>query len=153
MTDTEEEAEGWTLNDADRRVLKELCYEIRMLTTFARSGYDLIGIGEAWHAMESILEGDDIEVNVGISLGVRDGDETFQEGRSVDFRIDWEGIVLDELNTSYEAGVGSDRYTVPHATLGPSGDFDSSAVAEWIEVLDEMRRDGAAKLNVWRDHV
>src|SRR3546814_7679349 len=66
---------------------------------------------------------------------------------------DLEGIVLDELNTSYEAGVGSDRYTVPHAVLRPGEHFDGYAVAQWVEAVDEMRREDGVVLTTQRDHV
>lgn len=153
MTDDQEAPDGWTLKDKDRRILGALSEAIRSLVRLARGGSTLIALGEAWDGIERILEGEPIDVNVGISVGFRRGDNDFQEGYFVCLRINDEGIVLDQQNTSYSSDDGSDHFTVEHAVLGPDGRFDQISVGRWIDLLDEVRAADDAKLTTQRDHV
>ena len=68
---------------------------LRDLAPRARCGDDLIALGEAWSAIQQILDGCAIDVNVGLSVS-RD----FEEGLFMCFRINDEVIILDELNTT-----------------------------------------------------
>ena len=123
------------------------------LVDLPQCGSDLIAIGEAWDGIDQILAGEPVVINVGISVGFRRGDRDSQEGLFACLRIDWEEIVLDELHTTYESGIGSDRSTTNHATLRPTGRFDATGAQRWIELLNELRSDEDSKLSTERDHV
>ena len=153
MTDDPEPSDGWTLTDRDRRILAVLGEAVRGLVRLARSGRDLIALGEAWDAIERIRGGETIDVNVGISVGFRRGDKDFEERRFVCLRINDEEIVLDELNATYSSDMGSDHHTDGYAVLRPGGGYDEIDVSRWIRLLDEMRSEDGAKLRTERDHV
>jgi hypothetical protein len=144
---------GWRLTDEDRGVLEDLRQAVQSLLPLARTGQDAIAVGEAIDAIESILSGTDIEVNVGLDTGFRRGEDGFEEGLFVCLRINDEEIVLDELHTSYSKEIGSDHFTVGHATLRPKGHFDEGGIAEWIAQLREVSAWDDATLTVSRDHV
>src|SRR5687767_5934838 len=98
MSNTDDEV-GWSLTDDDRHVLDRIGSELRMAASLAQRGHDLIGLGEAWDAIERILEGQSVEVMVSVSVGIRRGDREFREGKFACLQINEEEIVLDELNT------------------------------------------------------
>ena len=107
---------------------------------FARCGNDLIALGEALQAFEQVISGDSVDVNVGISVGFRRGDSEFAEGLFMCLRINDEEIVLDELNTSDAADVGSDHYTREYDRLSSGGSLDAWAVEQWLAKLAEVQR-------------
>jgi hypothetical protein len=80
--------------------LIRLTKALRDLAPRARCGDDLIALGEAWSAIQQILDGCAIDVNVGLSVGFRRGSRDFEEGLFMCFRINDEVIILDELNTT-----------------------------------------------------
>ena len=90
---------------------------------------------------------------VGLTIGFRRGDADFNEGLYVNIQIDDEGIVLDELNTRYEAGVGSDHFTVPYCTLTPGQGFDAVDFERWMEKFAEVRAEDDVALRTTRDHI
>jgi hypothetical protein len=109
-------------------------------------------VGEAWDAIEAIVDGRQVDVNIGLSVGFRRGDQKFEEGLFMCLRINDEGIVLDELNTSYSADVGSDHFTRAYSTLSPDSGLDASAVENWLEKLVEVQGFDDAQLSTERDH-
>lgn len=143
----------WNLSSADRAQLELLCNEVRALRVMARSGSDLIAVGEAWDAIDTILAGETAEVNVGLAVGFRRGDDLCSEGLFVGIRVEYNAIVLDELSTTYESGIGSDHSSRPLARLTERGSFDGVGIDEWINALRNMQNDEDARLTTQRDHV
>jgi hypothetical protein len=151
---TEDTNEGaWSLEDRDRQLLGDLRDSIRKLASLTRSGLDLVALGEAWDAVERILEGESVNVNVRISVGFRRGDTDFKEGLIAGVRINWDEIVFDELTTTYSSDVGSDHSTRTHAVFLPSGRFDRVGFRQWVDLLDEVRRADDARISTERDHI
>jgi hypothetical protein len=149
MTD----ANGCRLAEQDRGVLEALRRAIHSLLSLARTGIDVIAIGETVDAIENLMNGSDGEVNVGLETRFRRGEDGFEEGLFVCLRINDEEIVLDELHTTYSKEVGSDHFTVGHPTLHPRCHFDEHCVAKWIEQLQDASAWDEATLTVSRDHV
>jgi hypothetical protein len=69
------------------------------------------------------------------------------------FRINDEMIILDELNTTYSADIGSDHFTRLYASLGQSGGFDDVGIEEWLAKLEEVQQFDDAHLETERDHI
>ena len=153
MTDVPTNPASWSLGDDDRELLNRLTEAIRSLVDLTQSGRDLIGVGEALDAIECLLEGSDIEVNVGLDTGFRRGDKNFEEGLFICFRINCDEIVLDELHTSYTAEIGGDHFTVTYAHLDPQGKFDEDGVQRWLDQFSVILAEEDARLMVSRDHV
>ena len=145
--------ERWKIDDDDLGVLMRLAQKLRALSPLTQSGTDLIGLGEALNAIEQIIEGTPVDVNVYISLGFERGDNKFAEGLFLGFRVNEEEIVLDELRTRYEAPIGGEHLTNVYAVRGPHNRFDSCAVEEWIIQLEEVQASDDAQLEVERDHI
>jgi hypothetical protein len=148
--------EGWSLRDEDHGLLSRIAQALRCLAPLARHGNDLIALGEAWDAIEQIIGGRTVDVNVGLSIGFRRGDRDeeglFEEGLFMCFRINNEEIILDELNTSYSSDTGSDHFTRVYASRGPDRSFDDVGVEEWL-ALEEVQGFDDAQLDTERDHV
>lgn len=151
--DGEELDEGWTLTEDDRAILTDIAGALKSLADRASAGADLIGLGEALVAIDQILEGSEVDVNVSLSLGFRSGDKDFKEGLFVGCRINGEEIVLDELNTSYASDYGSDRSSVTHAELNCSGYFSGFEVQCWLLKLRQVMAFEEAQLHAFRDHI
>ena len=143
----------WKINDDDLGVLMRLTQKLRALAPLTQSGADLIGLGEALNAIEEIIEGTPVDVNVHVSLGFRRGDENFEEGLFICFRVNEEEIVLDELHTRYEKPIGGDHFTKVYAVRGPHGHFNIDQVENWIMQLEEVQACDDAQLEVDREHV
>jgi hypothetical protein len=77
----------WGLDEEAIELLGNLVVAIHTLKSLAITGNDLIGLGEAIEAIDSIIEGDEIEVNVGLSVGFRVRDGDFEEGIFMCLRI------------------------------------------------------------------
>jgi hypothetical protein len=144
---------GWSLGDERRGYLIRLGQALRSLASKARRGHDLIALGEAWEAVEQILNGQAVEVDVGLSVGFRRGNRDFEEGLFMCCRINDDEIVLDELNTSYSSGVGSDHHTNGYARFQSDGSFDTAGVNDWLDKLEEVQRFDDAELDSERNHV
>jgi hypothetical protein len=149
MTDDQH---GWSLQEEDRWVLERLCAAVRGLVPMARTGQDLIAIGEVVHAMECLLAGGNIDVSVGLDVGFRRGNESFEEGLFICFHISEVEITLSELRTTYSTNIGSDHSSTGCAALYPNGHFNAYDVGQWLEQLEEVKSYGDAKLDVSRDH-
>jgi hypothetical protein len=145
--------EKWKIEGEDLGILIRLAQKLRGLAPLTQSGSDLIGLGEALNAIEQIIEGVPVDVNVHVSLGFRRGDEKFKEGLFVCFRVNDEEIVLDELHTRNEEKIGGDHFTNVYAARGPDGSFNACAVEDWIVQLEEVQKFHDARLEVERDHV
>jgi hypothetical protein len=142
----------WPIQVEDVGPLERLAEAVRSLAPFAQTGHDLIAIGEACDAIEKIIESAAVDVNVGLTFGIRRGDPDFEEGHFASIRINAGEIILDEMNTTYSSGSGSDHYTTVCASLEPGGGFDESGIADWISKVDSLRSDDDVKLVVERDH-
>ena len=144
---------GWRLTDEDRGVLEDLRRAVHSLLPLARTGQDVIAVGETIDAIESILSGSGIEVSVGLDVGFCRGNESFEEGLFICFHISEDGIILSKLNTTYSSNVGSDHSSTNYAALYPDGHFNEYNIGQWMEEFDEVRLYPDAKLDVSRDHV
>jgi hypothetical protein len=153
VIEDDEVREGWLLRDGDQGHLTHLTKALRDLAPLARCANDLIALGEAWGAIEQILDGRVVDVNVGLSVGFRRGDHDSEEGLFICFRINEAEIILDELNTTFSSEVGSDHFTRVYASLGPAGGFDDVGVEEWLAKLEEVQRSDDAQLDTERDHL
>jgi hypothetical protein len=152
MTDRDFPAR-WLLRGADQGQLIRLTKALHDLAPLARCGDDLIALGEAWGAIQQILDGCEVDVDVGLSVGFRRGSSDFEEGLFMCFRINDEVIILDELNTTYSANIGSDHFTTVYASLGPNGGFDDVRIEEWLAKLEEVQGFDDAHLEIERDHI
>lgn len=144
------------LTEEDRDCLNGLSNTLRMLGHRATSGNDLAGIGEAWYEVDQILddESHEIGVNLSITIGYRRGTTDFAEGRYACLTMNWEdGIVLDELVTSYSSDIGSDHSTTAYAHLTGDGGYDAEAVRAWIGLLSDLCAEDDVQIFVNRDHL
>jgi hypothetical protein len=142
----------WPIRVEDVAPLERLVEAVRSLAPLAQCGNDLIAVGEACGAIEKILGNQIIDVDVGLTVGFRNGDPDFREGIFAGIRINANEIVLDELNTTYSSDSGSDHFTRVYASLKPGGGFEESEIEDWINKLEELQRCDDAKLGVQRDH-
>jgi hypothetical protein len=150
---TSEEEPAWRLSRRDRDLLNDLIRAVFRMGQLARRGNDMIATGEAWNATENILEGDEVDVAVGLDAGFRRGDEEGEEGVFVCLRLNAEEIVLEEMQTVHTKETGSDHNTREYARLTPNERFDQDSIAEWLERLDQICNEGGAELMTSRDHV
>jgi hypothetical protein len=123
------------------------------LAPLARSGENLIALGEAWDAVQKIIDGSEVEINVELSIGFRSGNQDFKEGLFMCFRINNDEIRLDELHTAYSSNVGSDHFANVYAVLEPRGEFNSTGAEEWLAKLEEVRGFDNTQLETSRDHI
>jgi len=151
--DVDPDPEKWELTDDDHMVLGAITGAVRGLISAANGGDDLIAIGEALEAIRCIHEGEGVEVNVGLTMGGRVGDENGEDGTFVGLRINCEEIILDEMTTTYRPEVGSDNSSSRFAELGQDGGFPGDLVDEWIERLHAVSAQEWADLTTERDHL
>jgi len=149
----EDDEDRWELDSEDRDRLTRLDSKLWQLTGLARSGGDLVALGEALNAIECLLRGDPIEINVGLMIGFRRGDADFEEGLFACFRINEEEVELWELNTTYSKDIGSDRSSRVFTVLRPQESFDAAGFEDWLDLLNEILKDDDAKLSTERDHI
>lgn len=93
-----EHGDGWrdaALSEADRSKVSDICVAVRAMSSFATEPVDLIAVGEAWGALQAIVAGEDVEVNVELTLGFRSGGDDVREGVFLSVRVNDEAIVLD----------------------------------------------------------
>lgn len=152
MTDDDTNSTPWSFSEEDHGLLELITKVLWQLRWLARRGHDLIAIGEALQAIECLREGEEVGVNVGLDVGYRRGDRSFEEGLFVCFRINSEEIILDELHSSYSSDVGSDHFTETYATLSPCGGFDNVGVDRWLAAFRSMIAEADAALETSRDH-
>jgi hypothetical protein len=137
--------------DEDIELLERLAKAVRSLAPFAQTGHDLIAVGEACDAIEKFLESEAVDVNVGLTFGIRRGDPGFDEGHYVRIRINACEIILDEMNSTCSSDSRSDHNMTFCAFLEPGGGFDEYGVGDWISKVEALRTEDA-KLGVERDH-
>jgi hypothetical protein len=132
-----------------------LLSELWCFREYASCGNDLIGLGEVIQYLEYFDEDSDDEVDifVTLSLGYRVSDGGYEEGIFADITIGPEGLVFEELRTSYAASVGSDHYTEEHARFDSMASFRHSEIQEWSRIVDRIRESGRARLRADRNHV
>lgn len=138
--------EAWSLDDNDRAVLRRLITDLRRLLALARSNDEIIAVGEALEAVEKIRDGGGVEGDLTLSVGVRDGNESFNEGWFVRMGLSPDAIALDKLSTTYTVEMGLDRHITAYAVLKPTGGFDGDGVGQWLSELNELRRWSTAEI-------
>lgn len=143
----------WDLDEETVELLGRLVAAIHTIKSLAITGKDLIGLGEAIEAIDSIIEGDEIEVNVGLSVGFRVREGDFEEGIFMCLRINEYKLNLDELTTTYSRAVGSDHSTIDYVYLTPNSVLDELELNKWLSKLDEIKSFPEARLSVSRDHL
>jgi hypothetical protein len=157
VTDGAEFQEGWLVREEDHGLLMRIGQALKSLAPLTRCGDDLIALGEAWDAIESIMNDCTINVDIGLSIGFRRafrrGAIECEEGLFMCFRINDDEIVLDELNTAYSSDLGSDHSTTVYAALRPDAGLDAVGVEAWLGKLEEVKGFDDAQLSVERDHV
>ncbi len=136
----------WSLGDGDRAVLRQLITDLRRLLPLARSNEELIVLGDVISAVEKVRNGEGVEEILTLSVGVQDGNDSFNEGWFIRLGLSPEGIVLDKLNTTFTVEMGHDRVATSYAVLQPGGGFDNAGVASWLTQLNEMRRWSTAEI-------
>jgi hypothetical protein len=144
---------SWKINEDDVEMLRLLSGSVYRLTSIAQSGKHLIALGEVIEAIESLLESEEIDINVGLNIGFRRGDIDFKEGLYICLRINSYEIILDELHTSYSSDVGSDHFTISYVNFTPRSNLNHLKLTEWIEMLSEISSIDETKLTVSRDHI
>lgn len=133
-TETESEFLSYDQNELGR-----LLDCLRALIPLANTGRDLVGIGQAIEAVET-LRGGRRERNLDIGCGFRAGDSTFEEGLFASIYIQEDGIGLDITKTVYDKNVGSDHESKEFSF---PGQFD-----EWCEVFRQIISRDDAKFSV-----
>lgn len=133
--------------------MARLVIAVRAMASHANMGQTLIAVGEVWDALESIQEGEFVEINTELTLGMRRGDREFEEGLFLSIRVNEEEIVLDRMVTTYSREVGSDHETEVIARLIRGESFDNEATEDWLEMLENLLVDPEAVLSASRDHI
>jgi hypothetical protein len=146
----------WIVRGEDIGHLSRLSDALRGLASKAERGTDLIALGEACDAIEKIIEGQPVDIDVGVSIGFRRGrgkgnDET-EEGLFLDCRINNNEVLLTELRTTYWARVGSDHTDDTSASFRPDGSSRTAGFYDWLDLLTEVRECDDARLSTERDH-
>ena len=145
--------DSWKITNQDYALLGDLLDSIYSLTSLAKSGAHLIAIGEVIDAIESVLNEQAIDINVGLDIGFKRGDRDFEEGLFVCLRINSEEMILNELNTTYSSDVGSDSFIVDYVHLLPGSHLNDIDLTRWLDRLTEIKSFDDAKLTVSRDHI
>jgi hypothetical protein len=145
----------WPVRVEDVALLGRVAEAVRALSPLAQRGNDLIAVGEACDALERIRSSTIVDVNVGLTVGIRRGKaDCFEEGHFASIRVNAREMILDQMDTTYASGFGADHYTTVCASLEPGGSgLNESGVAEWLSRVDWLRGEENAKLIVERDHV
>lgn len=150
---TEELDSLWKLNSEEAGAVMLLCDALRRIAGRASNGEQLIRIGEAWDALQCVLDGKDVAVDLQVSVGFRRGDEKNEGGLFMCLRVNNEEIVLDELNTQWSSAIGSDNFTNVYCRIYPCGECDTTGIYSWLEKFDEVIQADDAEITVARDHV
>ncbi len=141
------------LSSDDKNILARLIAAVHATSSRANMGQTLIAVGEVWDALESIKEGEFIEINTELTLGVRHGERDFEEGLFLSIRVNGEEIVLGRTVTTYSREVGSDHETETIARLIPGESFDYEATEDWLEMIEILLLDPESTLSASRDHI
>ena len=142
----------WPLGDTARGDLIRLGQVVRRLASKAERSSDLIALGEMWEAVEQIIEGQIVEVDVGFSVGFRRGSDKFAEGLFMCCHVDNQEIRLDELNTTYSRDVGSDHSSSVHVHLTHDGGWNGEGFDKWLDKLNEVLSSDDARLETEQNH-
>jgi nicotinate-nucleotide pyrophosphorylase len=137
----------WSLDDNDRALLRRLITDLRRLLSLAKANSEIMAVGEAVDAVEKVRDGEGLQAVLTLSVGVQDGNETFNEAWFVRLGLRPDAIVLDKLSTTYMAETGHDRHTTSYAVLKPSGGFDEAGITAWLAELNELRRWSTAEIH------
>ena len=143
---------SWQLTEDDRGLLDTLRGVVRGLATTASSAYDLIAVGEAWQALDAILDGEPVEVNVELTLGFpRVSDDS---GYATDFslRVNDEEVRLSQMTTTWDKQIGSDHTGLDHAVMTPAGGFDAYGAEQWLDQFAAIKSSDGVILSTSRDH-
>lgn len=132
-------------------LVQRLIQILRQAADMAASGDQLIGIGEAWEALVALPEVNP-EVDVGVSLGHRCGDDSFEESTCCEIRVNEDGVELASMYTRYSSDVGSDHESQNHAIISAAGVI-SGDPGSWFELLSEVFSADSVEVTVSRDHV
>lgn len=146
-------SDAWQLTEDDRWLLGQMRNAVRSLAVIAPTGNDLIAVGEAWQALDAILDGEPVEVNVELSLDFPRGNDAAYVGTDLSLRVNDEEVRLNELTTTWEERIGTDHSSLDHAVLTPAGGFDTYDVGEWLERFTARRSSSDVILSTCRDHV
>jgi hypothetical protein len=152
MAEIEEYGDHWRLTEDDRELVDRLRAAVRSLAVVANSGCDLIAVGEAWQALDAILDAKTVEVNVELTLSFEDGDEASKDGVLFSLRVNEEEVRLDRTDTTWTKEVGSDHSGRVYAVLGREGCFASCEVEEWLEEFAAIKARDDVELSTSRDH-
>jgi hypothetical protein len=136
----------WSLGENDLALLRRLITDLRRLLSLATSNDEIMAVGETVEAVERVRDGEGVEEILTLSVGVRDGNESFSEGWFVRLGLSPDAIILDKLNTTYTAEIGHDRHTTSYAVLKSTGGFDDAGVLAWLTELNELRRWSTAEI-------
>jgi hypothetical protein len=143
--------------------LQELVWR---LVPLAQSGNDLIGLGEVLDAISSFNDSADedddpdadenpkvheVDINVGLDVGFRAGDENVAEGVFCGVRVSDEGIEFDLTQTFYSRSVGSDHSTNRLAFIRWDGDIEGEPFS-WFRRVEQVLSQKGCALTVSRDH-
>ncbi len=150
-SDDTSEPEGFPLSEEGRRVVADLIDFLRDVAGRVDSGETLIGVGEAWAALETIEEATP-DVNVGVVIGHREGDADFREGTFYECRVDWDGIRLDVLRTVWSRDVGGDHSSEVIASCGRNGTLRGDP-EHWLAEARRLLETPGATVRTSRDHV
>lgn len=143
--------DGWPLAEQDILIIADLRSYLRRLVRKADHGDAVVGLGEAWAALDLIRE-QEPDINVGVSVSFRRGEYDYKEGLDYELRVCASGIELRLLQTSYSREVGSDHDCRILAYCDPQGGF-AGDVAAWLSGAESILAEDDAQVSSSRDHL
>lgn len=147
----DEDSSEWKLSSEGTEEIRKLIKLIKNLIPYAKSSYALIGLGEAWEALEMLPEHTP-KVIVSIGIGFQEGDKEFFEKVYKYMDISDSEIRLHEISTSYSSDVGSNHIGKIFAIYKGEDSF-SNDFSQWLYETTNLIEVEEAVLHVSRDHV
>ena len=137
----DDETEAWMLCRADAEALDDILQELWSWKAGLASGQDMLALGAAITAIESILEKDYRGCGVQVGWTLR---PEMMEGVSVDLAISDDGIALGKTEFVPTGQNNScDHACKTLAFLNDDGGFDVSAIGRWLELVGNVKGDQA----------
>lgn len=146
MSTTAYEDGRWLLCADDHELLQDLKEVIWSWRSRCGSSVDLFAVGAAVYAIDQILDGEqpDPQVQVSISnVTIAVDDPEDMDGLTVDFEVMDEGIILSETRfVGAGQGFSRDHHSNRYASLTERGGFNIEAARAWIEQAEDVFRGG-----------
>jgi hypothetical protein len=135
----------WQLRRNDRKDINAIAADIIRLAKMAERGEQLIAIGEAWKAIENILDGEPIEVDLQIHLEAeRTGDDgDFQYIVGISMQSDSIRLFARSIPSDGSMNVKATDF----AKFTPDGNFDmKDGLYHWSVEMNDICNENETKL-------